>query len=86
MEDHKNWKKELAEDFCEEVEGSHKYLDLAEAAYADGNRDEAAFLITMAYEEKTHAHHIRSRMKKWGTWCEEKEDMWENLVSRFHNL
>ena len=72
----------LREQFCEEIEDAHKYLDLAEEAERDGWHLTANGLEMIAHEEMTHASFLRERLKEWGEYHEEKDEKWHHLLHR----
>lgn len=81
----KDIKEAFAEDFCDEVEDSNKYCDMAHAAEMEGHEELARGLYEMAHDEYTHAKFIHDNLVDWGYEFSEKESMkWHELKERVH--
>lgn len=78
-------KKAFKEDFCDEMDDSNKYCDMAHAAEMEGHEDLAKGLYLMSYDEYTHAKFIHDNLVDWGYEFPEKESMkWHELKERIH--
>lgn len=76
-------KKAFAEDFCDEVEDSNRYCDMAHAAETAGHKELAHGLYEMSHDEFTHAKFIHDNLVDWGYEFSEKESMkWHELKER----
>jgi rubrerythrin len=72
----------LREQFCEEIEDAHEYLDLAEEAERDGWHLTARGFKMIAHEEMSHANFLRERLLEWGEYPDGKDDKWHHLLHR----
>lgn len=78
-------KKAFKEDFCDEIDDSNKYCDMAHAAEMAGREELAKGLYEMSYDEYTHAKFIHDNLIDWGYEIPEKEMMkWHELKERIH--
>lgn len=78
-------KETFSEDFCDEIEDSNRYCDMADAAKDEGHEELAKGLYEMAYDEYTHAKFIYDHLIDWGCKIPENESMkWHELKERIH--
>lgn len=81
----KDIKDAFKNDFCDEINDSNKYCDMAHAAEMEGHMDLARGLYAMAHDEYTHAKFIHNNLIDWGCEIPEKEMMkWHELKERIH--
>ena len=83
MEINKNWKLHLLEDYYEEMEDAHKYINLAEEAEKDDCYITANALEMLAHDEFTHAKWLRNKLEEWGIPHGNKEADWQSLERHF---
>jgi rubrerythrin len=83
MEQAKEWKHQLLNDYYKEINDSHHYLALAKEAEADMCYMTANALEMIAHEEMTHARYLRDKLDDWHIPHAEKEAEWEALERHF---
>ena len=80
--DEKHWKHKIQEQFCEEIEDAHEYLELAEEAEEDGCYQTAHGLELIAHEEMSHANFLREKLIELGMYHHEKDEKWHHLLHK----
>lgn len=78
-------KEAFKEDFCDEINDSNKYCDMANVAEMAGHEELARGLHEMSYDEYTHAKFIHDNLIDWGCSIPEEEMVkWHELKERIH--